>query len=59
MRTVVLDPQPAEVEELLERRKRLDPYDEVWVGTYRLPPAAHPHGGYLHDQLARTPGPMP
>lgn len=46
----MLDPQPAEVEELLERRKRLDPYDEVWVGTYRLPPAAHPHGGYLDDQ---------
>jgi hypothetical protein len=50
VRTVVLDPQPAEVQELLERRKRLDLYDEVWVGTNHLSPAAHPHGGYLDDQ---------
>ncbi|MBO0835758.1 MAG: hypothetical protein J2P28_09590 [Actinobacteria bacterium] len=41
MSTVVLDPVPAEVEELIERRRALglDLFDEVWAGTYHMAPA--------------------
>jgi Uma2 family endonuclease len=41
--TLVRDPQPAEFEALLERRRRLgqDMLDEVWEGVYHLNPAPH------------------
>lgn len=54
MRTVVLDPLPYEVERLIERRRKLgqDTYDEVWECVYHMAPAAHPHHGYLEDEIA-------
>jgi Uma2 family endonuclease len=46
MPTLVMDPPPAEFEELLERRRRLglDRRDEIWEGVYRMMPAP----GYAH-----------
>jgi Uma2 family endonuclease len=40
VRTVVLGPRPAELEALIERRRRLgqDLYDEVWEGEYHVVP---------------------
>lgn len=54
MRTVVLDPAPAEFEALLERRRALgqDLYDEVWEGEYHMAPAPHPFHGYIDRRLA-------
>lgn len=54
MATLVMDPQPAEFEALLERRRQLglDHRDEVWEGVYRMmPPPTHNHG-LLVIQLA-------
>ncbi len=49
MRTVVLDPLPGEIEELVERRRRLglDRYDELWEGTYHMVTGP----GFRHAQL--------
>ena len=54
VRTVVLDPAPAEFEALLERRRALgqDLFDEVWEGEYHMAPAPHPFHGYVDQQLA-------
>jgi Uma2 family endonuclease len=54
MRTLVLDPVPAEVQQLIERRRRLgqDLYDEIWEGTYHMAPAPRGRHGYLDIQLA-------
>ncbi len=40
MRTLVLDPPPPQLEELLERRRRTgaDRRDEVWAGVYHMVP---------------------
>jgi len=40
MRTLVLDPPPPQLEELLERRRRMgaDRRDEVWAGVYHMVP---------------------
>lgn len=46
MKTLVPDPLPAEVEALLERRRKLglDGKDEVWEGVYHVVPApSHKH----------------
>lgn len=54
MRTLVLDPAPAEFEALLQRRHRLglDSRDEVWEGTYRMiPPPSFAHQR-VAEQLA-------
>ena len=42
MRTLVLDPPPPQLEELLERRRHMgaDRHDEVWGGVYHMVPAA-------------------
>ncbi len=53
MRTLVLDPPTAGLEELLERRRRsgLDRLDEVWEGVLHMVPApTHEHGD-LESQL--------
>lgn len=59
MRTVIPDPPPAEVEALLERRRRsgLDRLDEVWEGVYHMVPA--PSGGHadVAQQLGELLGP--
>jgi Uma2 family endonuclease len=41
MRTLVLDPPPPQLEELLERRRRMgaDRRDEVWAGVYHMVPS--------------------
>ena len=52
--TLVRDPQPAEFEALLERRRRLgqDLFDEVWEGVYHMNPAPHSRHGQVDRQLA-------
>jgi Uma2 family endonuclease len=54
MKTVVLGPQPGELQALIERRKRrgIDLFDEVWEGCYHVAPAAHASHGYVDNQLA-------
>jgi Uma2 family endonuclease len=51
MRTLVLDPQPPQMEELLERRRHMgaDRHDEVWGGVYHMVPAA----GIAHSLIAQ------
>ncbi|MGH9069305.1 MAG: Uma2 family endonuclease [Acidimicrobiales bacterium] len=60
MRTVVLEPLPVEVAELIERRQRLglDLHDEVWEGTYHMAPAARFRHADLDQQLAEVLGPL-
>jgi Uma2 family endonuclease len=59
VRTLVLDPPPAGLEDLLERRRRLelDHSDEMWKGVLHMNPAP----GYAHfrldQQLAELIGP--
>jgi hypothetical protein len=40
MPTLVMDPAPAEIDALIERRRRLDldHYDEVWEGVLHMNP---------------------
>jgi Uma2 family endonuclease len=58
--TLVLDPQPAEFEALLERRRRLgqDLFDEVWEGVLHVNPAPHSQHGRLEWQLAGILAPL-
>jgi hypothetical protein len=51
MRTLVLDPQPPQLEELIEQRRRTgaDRHDEVWEGVYHMIPSA----GLLHSLVAQ------
>jgi Uma2 family endonuclease len=59
MPTLVVDPAPAEIEALLERRRRLglDHRDEMWEGTYRMiPPPSFAHQR-VAEQLAALLGP--
>lgn len=53
MRTVVVGPRPAELEQLIARRQALglDMFDEVWEGDYHMAPAPHPRHGALLDEL--------
>jgi len=50
MRTLVLDPPPAQLEALLEQRRRTgtDKHDEVWEGVYHVIPV----GGIAHSLVA-------
>lgn len=58
MPTLVRDPQPAEFEALLERRRRLgqDLLDEVWEGVYVMNPAPHSRHAHVAQQLAELLG---
>jgi hypothetical protein len=60
MTTVVLDPQPVEIEALLERRRHLnqDRKDEVWEGVYHMAPAPRNAHGDIQQQLAELIGPL-
>ncbi|HEY1280391.1 MAG TPA: hypothetical protein VGF22_12020 [Acidimicrobiales bacterium] len=60
MKAVVLGPRPAELEELIRRRRKLgvDTFDEVWEGSYHLAPAAHPAHGYIDNELAALLAPV-
>ena len=57
--TLVRDPQPAEFEALLERRRRFgqDILDEVWEGVHHMNPAPNRRHAYLVQQLAELLGP--
>jgi Uma2 family endonuclease len=60
MPTLVMDPAPAEIDALIERRRRLglDHRDEIWDGVYRMnPPPSHEHQVIL-QQLAELLGPL-
>jgi Uma2 family endonuclease len=50
MRTLVLDPQPPQLQELIEHRRRTgaDRHDEVWEGVYHMIPTA----GFGHSLIA-------
>lgn len=60
MRTVVLDPPTAGLDELLERRRRsgLDRLDEIWEGVYHMVPAPSGPHSTVEWQLARLLGPL-
>jgi Uma2 family endonuclease len=53
MPTLVRDPQPAEFQALLGRRRRLgqDMFDEVWKGVLHMNPAPSGKHGDLESQL--------
>jgi len=59
MRTVVLGERPAELEALIERRRRLglDGHDEVWDGVYVMAPHAHSDHGIVEEELRLALGP--
>ncbi len=60
MPTLVMDPAPAEIVALIERRRRLglDHRDEICEGVYRMnPPPSHEHQVIL-QQLAELLGPL-
>lgn len=60
MPTLVHDPQPAEFEAILERRRRLgqDLFDEVWEGVLHMNPAPSGRHGDLESQLHQLLGPL-
>jgi len=52
MPTLILDPPPHQLEELLEQRRRLgaDRHDEVWEGVYHMVPGPNaPHSFIAHQ----------
>lgn len=53
MRTVFLDPPPAELAAFLARRRELglDAYDEVWEGVVHVAPMTHPWHGKVQSSL--------
>ncbi len=59
MRTVVLGERPAELEALIEKRRRLglDGHDEVWDGVYVMAPHAHSDHGIVEEELRLALGP--
>jgi Uma2 family endonuclease len=56
MKTVVVGPRPAELEELIRRRHELgqDLFDEVWEGTYHMAPAPHARHSLVAAELTRV-----
>ncbi len=53
MRTLVLDPPPPQLEDLLERRRRMgaDRRDEVWAGVYHMVPSPNTTHSLIGSQL--------
>jgi Uma2 family endonuclease len=60
MPTLVLDPAPAEMEALLERRHRFgaDTHDEMWQGVLHMAPAPLRRHARLQAQLTELLGPL-
>ena len=60
MPTLVLDPQPRELAELIGRRRRLgqDLFDEVWEGVLHMNPAPRGAHGAIETQLTMVLGPL-
>ena len=56
MPTLVMDPPPAELEALIERRRRLglDHHDEMWEGVLHMNPAPHGRHHRIGQQLAEA-----
>ncbi len=54
MPTLILDPPPAGLEELLEQRRRMggDRHDEVWEGVYHMVPGPNAPHSFVAQQLA-------
>jgi Uma2 family endonuclease len=54
MPTVILDPLPVEIDELLDRRKHLglDRADEMWDGVLHVNPTPHGRHGRVLQQIA-------
>jgi Uma2 family endonuclease len=54
MRTLILDPPPPQLEELLERRRHMgaDRRDEVWEGVYHMVPGPNADHAVVAQQLA-------
>ncbi len=59
MRTLILDPASARLDELLERRRRwgADTHDEVWEGVLHMAPAPRDAHANISQQLAELLGP--
>ena len=60
MPTLVMDPAPAEIDALIEYRRRLglDHYDEVWDGVLHMNPPPTGEHQYLVQQLYDLLGPL-
>lgn len=60
MPTLVNDPQPVELAELIERRRRLgqDLFDEVWDGVLHMNPGPAGAHGKVGQELAAILGPL-
>ncbi len=60
MPTLVMDPAPAEIVALIERRRRLglDHRDEIWEGVYRMNPPPSLEHQIILQQLAELLGPL-
>jgi Uma2 family endonuclease len=60
MPTLVMDPPPAEIDALIEYRRRLDldHYDEVWEGVLHMNPPPTGEHQYLVQQLYDLLGPL-
>ncbi len=60
MPTLVLDPLPAELEQLIEKRRArgVDIFDEVWDGVLHMNPAPHGRHAEVQQQLAELIGPL-
>lgn len=60
MATLVLDPPPAELRALLQRRRRLglDRHDEVWEGVLHVVPGPSGEHAVIAQQLAEILGPL-
>lgn len=54
MRTLILDPPPPQLRDLLDRRRRTgaDRHDEVWEGTHHMVPAPGAAHSLIAQQLA-------
>jgi Uma2 family endonuclease len=60
MRTVVVGTRPAELDALIESRRKqgLDLFDEVWNGDYHMNPAPNVRHGRVDRQLAAILDPL-
>jgi len=60
MQTLISEPLPTEVQELLARRKqwRADTHDEVWEGVLHVVPAPHDRHADMQAQVVEKLGPL-
>jgi hypothetical protein len=60
MRVLTVDPPPAELQAVLERRRQIgaDTRDEIWDGVLHMAPAAHSRHADVQAQLLELFGPL-